>query len=166
MTRQPAFPLPDQRLLYARLVDDRARALRGHRTALLILGGLYVGGYYLALLVTAIASLGGGGRDYTLLETFGLLALVTAVLVAGGLLARTRRALRASPSVLGLVVGAWCAWGLVAALGPALVALISGGRGLSVIAFYAPIVAVVVATAGCVVTMQVARKASEAVPRI
>jgi hypothetical protein len=116
--------------------------------ALVILGALYVAGYYLALIVTVVASQGGGGRDYSLLQAFGMLALCAATVVAGVLLAMTRRSLRAPPSVLPRVVGVWFVWALVAALGPALVASLHAA-GFGARAYQAPMLFMVVTTAAC-----------------
>src|SRR5688572_30072892 len=81
-----------------------------------VCGALYVVGYFLALVVTAVASLGGGAKSLDLLMLVGFASGGVGLLVAGAtvlVIRRANRALSHAPLVWG-----WASWIASAILSP------------------------------------------------
>jgi hypothetical protein len=135
------------------LSEEARRAVRWHRVALTLLGVLHPFGYYAAVVITAIAKLGGGGRDVSLLVHFGGVAALVGAAVALAL----RPMSRALPApVRWRAFGAWGLWILAAGGGPwtvePLLDATGGGH-----AYFAPMVLVVLATIAGVAAVRVSR---------
>jgi hypothetical protein len=118
-----------------------------------LLGIAYVALYAIALVITAVASLGGGGKNLELLVDLGYLAgLVGAVVGALSVWLSRRWSPRAS--WLGVSV-AWVAWVIVAGLSPMIADELD--KAASWLAFAPPVLTFVSSVAGVIAAVRAVR---------